>query len=423
MKLLRKLVPLTAGAALAMLLRADLARWVENIEGSGRLESVFFRTSGGVAVRRPPRETVPALTGLIDTSPNDAALYSLRALEAEQAMSYDAAEADWKKYVDAAPDKGGARLALADFYHRRLQPLREFEALSLAARENAPPEERLLAVDQQRPWRTYQRLFALLNAQALDPELGIEQHRAWIQRYPDQPALYRAFLDYVIGKGRPDMVPEIAAAHRRAFPSGDAFLVMAEARAADARGNTAQAVAIFERALNAGSPAELVSPFFELLKRTSGLRRFLADARNGVAAAPENLDRASHLYFYYQQLGSAAEAERVLLDFERRKQAGGSTWTALELERIARLFQAISAPQHAARYYHALYSLPGGGDAAAETGLAALAELLLDAPDRPVRFGSGNLAMLREIGGMDQGPGFWNGILSLLFNSNQPESA
>lgn len=423
MKLLRSLVPAAAGVVLAIVLRADIAQWVENIEGAGPLESVFFRLSGGIPVRRPPRETVPALTGLINGSPNDAALYSLRALESEQAMAYEAAEADWKKYVDVAADKGAARLALADYYHRRLQPLREFETLSLAARESAPPEERLLPVDKQRPWRIYQRLFALLHEQALDPGLGIEQYRGWIQRYPDQPALYRSFLDFAIAQRRPDIVPEVVAAHRRAFPSEDVFPVIAEARAADARGDTAQAAAAYQRALNAGSSAELVSQYFELLKRTSGLRRFLADTRNGIAGSPEDLNRAAQLYFYHQQTGNTAEAERALLDFAQRKQGRGSSWTALELERLARLFQAIHAHQHAARHYYALYSLSGAGDAAAEAGLAGLADLLLDAPDRPIRFGSGNLAMLREIGGMDQGPGFWNGILSLLFNSTQPEYA
>ena len=84
-------------------------------------------------VRRPPKETRPELSKLIAATPKDAELYSLRALEEEQQLDFAAAEADWKKCVDVATDRGAARVALADYYHRRLQSHEEFDALSIAA--------------------------------------------------------------------------------------------------------------------------------------------------------------------------------------------------------------------------------------------------------------------------------------------------
>src|ERR1700733_14344393 len=93
-------VAVLLGECFAM--RADLSRWVENLDATSRFERVFFRTvvlgTGSVPVRRPPKETRPELTKLIDSTPADAELYSLRALEAEQQLDFAAAEADWVAY-------------------------------------------------------------------------------------------------------------------------------------------------------------------------------------------------------------------------------------------------------------------------------------------------------------------------------------
>ena len=59
---------------------------------------------------------------------------------------------------------------------------------------------------------------------------------------------------------------------------------------------------------------------------------------------------------------------------------------------------------------------------AQEQAIAGLTNLLLTAPETPIRFGSGELSMYRDIATMDQGPGYLNGILSLLLNTTQPAS-
>ena len=43
-------------------------------------------------------------------------------------------------------------------------------------------------------------------------------------------------------------------------------------------------------------------------------------------------------------------------------------------------------------------------------------------PNRPLRFGAGDLALYSDIAQLDPGPGFLNGILSLLLNSSAPEN-
>ncbi len=56
------------------------------------------------------------------------------------------------------------------------------------------------------------------------------------------------------------------------------------------------------------------------------------------------------------------------------------------------------------------------------TAIAGLTSLLLTAPETPIRLGSGELSMYRDIAIMDPGPGYLNGILSLILNTTQPTS-
>jgi len=194
------------GAALAIggffAARAELTKWAEGINAGNRLEAVFFRNvllpSGVISVRRPPKETRPELTKLIDAKPNDSELYSLRALEDEQQLDFAAAEADWKKYTDAASDKGAARLALADFYHRRLRSRDEFNVLIAASFAAAPPSEKLFPPPAQTPWKTFQRSINLVEEARLDPLLAAGQYSQWIARYPAETSLYRNFFEFML---------------------------------------------------------------------------------------------------------------------------------------------------------------------------------------------------------------------------------
>ena len=108
MKWRRKLL-LAACAALAIAARGELADYIQRLEIADRLQGVFFHSAtlpaGPVLVRRPPAETRQALGLMISASAGDAQLYALRAQEAELALDFAAAEADWKKHAELAQDK------------------------------------------------------------------------------------------------------------------------------------------------------------------------------------------------------------------------------------------------------------------------------------------------------------------------------
>src|ERR1019366_1889517 len=118
------------------LLRGELEPWVQHIP-SGPAIAALFRgvpmPGETVPILLPPAETRPALTNLISGAPRDAMLYRLRAQEAEVALDFAAAEADWKSYTQHAADSYAAQIELADFYHRRIRPREEMATLSTAA--------------------------------------------------------------------------------------------------------------------------------------------------------------------------------------------------------------------------------------------------------------------------------------------------
>ena len=133
-------------------LRAELPEWVRNVETAARWHDAIFRTvptpAGPVEVRRSPADAHDALTKIAGAA-TDRELLALRARAAEEKLDPAAAEADWKAYASASPDAAAGQLALADFYHRRLLPQREGDALVVAARAPDPPADRLLPVSER----------------------------------------------------------------------------------------------------------------------------------------------------------------------------------------------------------------------------------------------------------------------------------
>jgi len=175
-RLSRRLKPVAFSAVGGMLLlgglaHAELARWIQDIASPSRLEAVFFRSvtlpNGAVEVRRPPKETRAELSKLIAATPSDADLYGLRAQEDEQQLDFAAAESDWKKRLDLAPNKPAAALELADFYHRRIRPTDEIATFEIVGKAPSPTSERWVPASGQQSWKAFERILRVIQDQAL----------------------------------------------------------------------------------------------------------------------------------------------------------------------------------------------------------------------------------------------------------------
>ncbi len=400
-----------------------LPLWIRNIEGRTELEAAFFRLmalpGGEVAFRRPPGETRPALGDLLKKQPGNAELYALRALEDEQQLDFTAAEADWKSSGEKSAEKCAAQLSLADFYHRRLQPLDEIKALSAVA--GAPPDasEKLTPASEQRSWRAFERIFGVIRAQGLPAEVSVAQYRSWLTRYPKEPSLYPRFLEYLISINDFSAATQLIAQYHEKFPADEILPVKARALVEYRRGSLQHGLAVYEKSFQPLWAPELIKSYFDLLTETHSLRKFLDEAKAAQQANPEDLNAAARIFYYYQQQGKLDAAQETIAKFRLRKDTSGSAWSAEELYVSARLLEEIHAYPESARFYFALYNSKGMNDAQ-ERALGGLASLLLTAPETPIRFGAGELSMYRDIATMDQGPGYLNGILSLLLNTTSP---
>ena len=402
----------------ALAAHAQLTRWIENIPNPSPLEAIFFRAvslpTGAIEIRRPSKETRIELTKRIAASPAQADLYSLRAHEDELQLDFKSAEADWKK--SAQP------IDLADFYHRRIRPTDEISVLETIGKSSSPADERLTPPSQQQSWKAFERILTVIQEHALSADFTVTAYRDWIARYPNEPSLYHQFLDYLTVKKQFDPAEKLIADYRKAFPSDDTYPIQATATVAWKRGALGDAITIYDHSFRPLWPPELVKSYFDLLKEAHGLRRYLQDARAQVTSDPLDLPAAARVFYYYQQQGNLAAAQRALIEFRLRKESKKSPWTADELLTLSQLFEGVNNYDEAARGYYALYSVPGATPAAQERALAGIANLLLTAPEQPLRLGAGDLSLFSDIAQIDQGPGFLNGILSLLFNSTAPEN-
>jgi Tfp pilus assembly protein PilF len=413
------MVSLVAGFMAA---RAAMPEWIQNIELRSLAESAIFRTvalpTGPIAIRRPPAESVAALNELVKQHPQQADLYSLKALEEEQKLDFAAAEADWKLYAQSAADKAAVQLEVAGFYDRRHRPQDEVNALSAAASLPSPPSERFTAVSDQRSWRAFERCFQVIQAQALGKNASIEQYNAWIARYPQEPGLYGRYFEFLLHDKDFKAAADLIAKYRTKFPSDEIFPTKARALLAYNQGSVEEGLAVYEKNFQPLWPPELVKNYFDLVRETRSLRKFLDQAHAALARNPNDLNAAARVFYYYQQQGNLQVAQQAITDYRLQKDGRKAAWAAQELYTFARLLDAVRLYPEAARYYFALYNSPGADSQ--EKALAGLANILLLAPEEQIRFGAGDISMYKDIATMDPGPGYLNGILSLILNTSSP---
>ena len=418
------LLVIVAGFALSA--KGELPAWIRNVEAKTEVERAFFRAMrlpyGDVLFRRPSSETRPALGELIQQQPTNADLYSLAALEDERRLDFVSAEKDWKLYSGKAANKAAAQLDLADFYHRRLRPQEEIAVLRTLGNSPSTPAEKFTLTNQQSSWNAFERILGIIQAQALGKEPAIATYRAWIARYPGEEQLYARFLEFLVTQKEFDAANQLIASHQKQFPGDDIFPVKARALVEYRQGSIQQGLAVYEKSFQPLWQPELVKGYFDLLAQTQGLRKSLDEARAALNKNPEDLNATARVFYYYQQQGKLDAAQEAITNLRLHKESVKSSWTPQELYVCGRLLEDIHSYPEAARYYFALYSSKGQADSQ-ERALTRLTDMLLTSPESAIRLGSGDLSMYKDVATMDPGPGYLNGILSLILNTTSPGSA
>lgn len=393
---------------------------LENIEKGSALETVFYRMmdmpGGSVAYLRPAKETRPALSQLIQQSAGDANLYMLRALEDERQLDFAAAEADWKSHVDHSTDKGGAQGQLADFYERRLRPADEVKALLAMGQSPSLASEQFSASSRQRSWMSFERALKVIDRHALGSDATRKVYGEWMARYPKEPSAEARYFEYLLQNKDYSGAQAEVTSYSRKYPSDSIFPVKSQALLDYRKGSIEEGLAVYEKAFQPLWPPELVQSYFNLMKVTRRDRQMLDRSRAALAANPDDLNAMARVFFYYQQQGKLDVAQQTINEYRLNKEQRKASWKSEEVYTLARLLEDIHAYAESARYYYALYNTTDAQDAK-ERALAGMINLLVTAPEQPIRLGSGELSMYRDIGTMDPGPGYFNGILSLWMNT------
>lgn len=409
-----------------------LAAWLDDTVAGSPIEAALYRAmplpGGDFLFRKPPQEAGAALERLTANAGSDATLWQLRALEDERALDFAAAERDWKTWVARSSDKPAAELDLANFYARRLRPQDELAALKIVGESPTAPSERWTAPRNQRAWQAWSRSLKVAQQFALPPAVSEEIYREWEQRYPRSRSVDRQEFEFLLQTGDNSAAAALLARYRTTFPRDTAIPVEWQAELAVKQGSPQDGLAIYDRSFQPLWPAQLVGAWYRLLVQGREVRREADDLRAKIAANPGDLNDTAKLFYLEQQQSHMGSARAVLENFRWQHDAAGRPWTDTELYTLAQLSAKVSDLPDEARYDYALAAYgpdpaPGAPWPQARLeGLAGLARLLLSNPGQPLRVGAANLALYRDIATMDQGPGYLNGILSLLFNTTSPSS-
>ena len=387
-------------------------------EAGSLLERIFYRTvatpGGPVPAKRRPEETRAALSVAIASRTEEAELHALRAQEAERALDTIAAEADWKAYAERVADPAEGQRELADFYGRRLRAEEQVAALLEVGRAPSPPAERYTPPQEQRSWEAFVEAEEVIAAHLLAAETKIELYRAWVGRYPERREPYSRYLDALLEQESYEAARGLVAEMEQAFEGDDVALFEAGARITRAEEGVEAARDAMEEAFRADWSPALIRLYLQTLEDADQLRARLAEARAAVRRDPRELRPAAWLFHYYQRQGDRAAAVAALDAFRQAHDA--ASFVPAELRILAGLYRQTNQFQDAARAVYALYSLPSAESGDREFALAELAELLLTAPEQQLRFGSKDFSFYKDIATLDENPGFFNGILSLLFN-------
>ncbi len=189
------------------------------------------------------------------------------------------------------------------------------------------------------------------------------------------------------------------------------------------RGSVREGLSVYEQSFQPLWDPQLVKSYFDLLRDTQNLRKFRDDAHAALVANPEDLNATARIFYYYQQQGKTDVAQQAISDSACTKKPPsqhGPRRNSTSARACSKTF--TPTPSRLVTTSLSTTAIAKILPDAQATAIAALTSLLLTAPETPIRLGSGELSMYRDIATMDQGPGYFNGILSLILNTTQPAS-
>ena len=127
----------------------------------------------------------------------------------------------------------------------------------------------------------------MIEAQALGKNVAVEQYNAWIVRYPQEPSLYGRYFEFLLDQKDFKAAADLIAKYHSKFPD-EIFPIKARALLAYKQGSVEPGLAIYERNFQPLWPPELVKNYFDLLRETRSLRKFLDQQHAALERNPDD---------------------------------------------------------------------------------------------------------------------------------------
>ena len=414
---------------LAILLAAGAAAWAilpENLRNDDALRQALYRTEvfrGQQAhVLLPPAEARQNLQQIATSLPQNGDVYKTLSELDVQVLDFTAAETHLRQYIAQSSDKNGAYQALEDYYHSRLQFDAEFKTMLEHARSIRANEDDV--AQKAGPYLQYHRAIKQLQRYGVagDP---VALYQAIVETYPN---VEQPYLEYIgaVKETNPQQAQAMLERLKQKFPQDTATTLRAAADLLTAQ----QGFDLLNKNFQPLWNLELVKLLDSYAVSSGKKGEYLNSLKERIHKNPLDFDAMSRAFYSYHLAGNASEAQQILSDFRLQKEQSvrdkKSSWTAEELSTMAALSHLVLNFDDEARYDYSLYMMLRGSSGSEivtpDRALHGLFSVLMAADQRPIQVGAGNIDYYKDIAAADTNPGVLNGILSLIFNSADPES-
>ena len=322
-----------------------------------------------------------------------------------------------------------AQLELADFYQRRLEIPQAIAVLKQVAAAPSPASETYVDPTQQRSWRAFDRIFTLIHDQGL-PAFSL--HRSLQRRHRPLSRSTRRLRRVLPVRTQPKRLRRRRIPHRP-LPHGSSPKTPSSRSEPRPCSNSAAATSTPPSPSTTRPSSPCGRP-----NSSSPTSRCSTKPTASAPSSPKPAPSSPPIPTAPQRstplLASSITTSKPVACKPRNKPSTPSASPAKPATAPGR--PKTSPPSQpsqdtrnyaeAARYNFALASLDPAaklpsGEPAAQAGLSGLIHILLEAPDQPLALGAQNLTLYRDIATLEQGPGYWNGILSLWLNGTRPD--
>ncbi len=286
---------------------------------------------------------------------------ALRAELLERMGRLDEAEAAWKAYTAPELTVLESATALADFYKRRHEPLKEMAALEGALKSVKPGEIKTFPT----PADIWSRIVALSANAGLDGRAQAEISRRcadWFRGTPQEEAYWRSWLEFL---SEQQLWPEFdrgLAEFQKRFPTARETAFGLKAAACVSRQDGPGMQRLLDTEFNPLYSAETFKEFFAGMETLGIWKPFLYATEARLRADPLDLPavlRIHHVKVYRDDLVAAANVLRDyrLLKTSRTASPGETAlkWSAEDLAALGILSVRCDDCPEAVRYFAALY--------------------------------------------------------------------